>query len=381
MNHRLPALDWLRGIVMVLMVTDHASKAYNGGRLITDSTFFYDPNNALPAAQFLYRWMSHLCAPSFVFLAGTALALSIARKQERGVPARSIDRDLLIRGALILVLEVVFINLFWVPGALLLQVLYAIGASMIFMILLRRLPTAWLVGGALLVLVLGEWVVTHGAGLDRPFREIAGFTFITGMYSDVLVAYPFVPWLAIMVLGWGFGHYLIRYRTEHHTEHRTEQSRTWSPATWLGICGAAGIVLFAVLRGLDGFGNMLLWRYDNSLVQWLHVSKYPPSLSFVALELGLMAILLALLFVVQDRRGNRPAAQGPLLIFGQTALFFYLAHIAMLELSVRALSMHQAAGLGTACVASAIVIVVLFPLCKAYRGYKSAHPDSWVRYI
>lgn len=372
MNQRLPALDWMRGIVMLLMVTDHASGAFNSGRLISDSALFYDPDSALPSAQFLYRWVSHLCAPTFLFLAGAALALSIERKQRGGVPARAIDRDLLIRGAVIAVLDVVFINLFWVPGKLLLQVLYAIGVSMILMIPLRRLATPWLVGGALLVLVGNELVFAHGASLDQPLRGVLIGTFTGGWLGDVIVVYPFAPWLAIMLLGWGFGRYLLRARAD--------ERRGWPPARLLAVCGAAALALFVAVRALDGFGNMRLWRYDDSLVQWLHVSKYPPSLSFLGLELGLMAVILALLFVVQDRRGPRPP-RDPLLIFGQTALFFYLAHIAALELGAHALSMHKAAGLGTTCIAAAVAIVALFPLCKAYRGYKARHPDSWLRYI
>ena len=85
MSKRIPAIDWMRGIVMILMATDHASSAFNSGRPVTDSVLLYDPSVPLDAVQFFYRWLSHLCAPTFLFLAGTALALSIGGKMARGV--------------------------------------------------------------------------------------------------------------------------------------------------------------------------------------------------------------------------------------------------------------------------------------------------------
>src|SRR5436853_6786508 len=85
-SRRLPALDWLRGLVMILMTVDHASGTFNAGRLMTDSLALYQPGTALPASQFLTRWMTHLCAPTFVFLAGAALALSVEKRQAAGDP-------------------------------------------------------------------------------------------------------------------------------------------------------------------------------------------------------------------------------------------------------------------------------------------------------
>jgi len=86
-QRRLPALDWLRGLVMVLMALDHGSGTFNAGRLVTDSSVLYRPGTPLPAAQFFTRWVTHVCAPAFVFLAGTALALSIEKHRARGEAA------------------------------------------------------------------------------------------------------------------------------------------------------------------------------------------------------------------------------------------------------------------------------------------------------
>ncbi|MFT7464166.1 MAG: putative membrane protein, partial [Pseudohongiellaceae bacterium] len=145
MKHRMQALDWMRGIVMVIMVTDHASEAFNAARPVTDSVLLPSWDQPLDALQFPFRWLSHICAPVFLFLAGTSLALSLGRKLARGTSGWSIDKDLLIRGLLILGVDLFLINLVWHPGALLLQVMYAIGLSMICMIGLRRLPDGLLI--------------------------------------------------------------------------------------------------------------------------------------------------------------------------------------------------------------------------------------------
>ncbi len=146
MKHRYMALDWMRGIVMVLMAVDHASAAFNKGRLFTDSSFFYQPGMELPAPQFFTRWITHICAPTFLFLAGTSLALSVERRQRAGESNTSIDRYLLTRGLIIAALDPILISRFWGYGSVMLQVLFAIGVSLVFMIPLRRVRTAWLLG-------------------------------------------------------------------------------------------------------------------------------------------------------------------------------------------------------------------------------------------
>src|SRR5262245_21351871 len=102
---RLPAIDWMRGVVTVLMTVDHASGVFNAGRLFTDGLTLYRPGTPLPAAQFLTRWMTHLCAPSFVFLAGAALALSVERRRDAGEPEAATDRFILTRGLFIAALD------------------------------------------------------------------------------------------------------------------------------------------------------------------------------------------------------------------------------------------------------------------------------------
>ena len=125
-TNRIATIDWMRGFVMVLMVIDHASMAFDRVHIAQDSALYADAATmALPAAEFFTRWMTHLCAPTFVFLAGTSLALSIERRVAKGANAWAIDKIILIRGAIIALLDPTIISLG--SGRWTFQVLLAIG--------------------------------------------------------------------------------------------------------------------------------------------------------------------------------------------------------------------------------------------------------------
>lgn len=368
MGSRLPALDWLRGIVMVLMTIDHASGVFNADRLMTDSAFMYQPGTPLAAGQFFTRWITHLCAPTFVFLAGAVLALSVARREAAGEPASAIDRFIVTRGLLIAALDVVWMSPVMVPGRVLLQVLYAIGASLVAMAFLRRLGPRRLLGTALAIVVGGEALTGLALLPTGGTPSIPAALLVSGGdLGPVIVGYPLIPWLGIMMLGWAFGS-----RLAIAPERDTTRS--------LVIAGFAALVVFAVVRGANGYGNMQLFREDGSLVQWLHVSKYPPSLTYTALELGLMALALALL-VRLERVPAATTALWPLRLLGQTALFYYLLHVHFLTLAGWLTGGTHRYGLAATYVATLVALVALFPLCVWYGAYKRAHPEGWPRYV
>jgi uncharacterized membrane protein len=191
---------------------------------------------------------------------------------------------------------------------------------------------------------------------------------VPGNRPPLFVAYPTLHWLALMLLGWAFGKYLLE-----KPQTPAQLSRK------LLAAGGALLLAFAAIRGFNRYGNMALYREHDSLVQWLHVSKYPPGLSYVSLELGLCFLCLAGLFKWSERRTPK---QGNLcLVLGQTPLFFYLLHFPLLELSARVLGIEHALGIGAAFLGAAAVIALLYPVCRVYRRYKSAHKHSWLRYI
>ena len=145
----------MRGIVIVLMAFDHASEMFNAGRYVTDAIAFYKPGSVIPAAQFLVRWMTHLCAPTFLFLAGWSLSLSVGRQKTAGVPDRRIDIFMLKRGLFIMLLDPLWMSIGFGHGVVF-QVLYAIGGSLCCMIFLRRLGIRVLLTVALILMVFGE---------------------------------------------------------------------------------------------------------------------------------------------------------------------------------------------------------------------------------
>jgi uncharacterized membrane protein len=365
---RVLALDALRGIVIVLMALDHAGHVFDAGHYVTDSVALYTVGAPIPAVAFAIRWITHLCAPTFLFLAGWSLALSIDRRQRRGDTAGRIDAFILKRGLLILLLDPVWMS-FAFGGLVLFQVLYAIGASLCCMVVLRRLGTMTLVTIGLVILLFGEglaglavWV----AGGSRP--GLVGAFLVTGgrVGESVLVLYPLLPWLAYMILGWCCGRFFL-------------QGRIPNPPLMALRVGVFAWLVFAAVRWMNGYGNMMLLRYDDSLLQWLHVSKYPPSLSFAALELGLMCWLLALLFVLyRNTPGNR---FDPLLVFGQTSLFFYVLHVHLLAAAGWTLGARGRGGLTETGVAVLGVLALLYPLCFWYRNLKRSGKIPLTHYL
>jgi uncharacterized membrane protein len=365
---RLVALDWMRGLVMVLMTIDHASGSFNAGRLNSDGVSLWTVGSALPAAQFLTRWVTHLCAPTFVFLAGAALALSIHRRLEAGDSPRSLDGFHLRRGLFIALVDPLWMSwAFREPGLFVLQVMYALGVGMMCMVPLRRLGTRTLLGLGLVLLAANEvfiGLLMTGLSPSVPVALlVSGGFFAQGRF---IIGYPLLPWLGMMCLGWVFGRRLLQSRE--------------GVARLLALAGVAALGVFVLVRGLNGYGNVLLYREGSSLLQWLHVSKYPPSLSYAALELGLMALLLAGFWWVEERWGQVKAL-APLRVLGQTALFFYLLHVHLLEGAARLLGVKKQLGLGATYLATAVVLGVLYVACSWYRRYKAAHPRGWTRYV
>jgi uncharacterized membrane protein len=359
---RLLPVDWLRGLVMVLMTIDHASASFNGGRLFGDSARSWVPWTPLPAAQFFTRWITHLCAPTFLFLAGYSLFISVQRRKRQGAPEWETTRFIAARGLLIAALDplwMVFVH----RGELVLQVLYAIGVSMMAMSVLRFLPARVCGALGLLLILLHEAIARGLAHVDGAGRALVVLTLVPGQVGPFPVWYPVIPWLAVMLLGWASAD--IARRDPAAFQRR------------LLVAGVIAFGVFAVVRGLNGYGNGGLFRDDSSVIQWLHTAKYPASLSYLACELGIAWLLLAGLWTADLPAG----ARRPLTILGQSALFFYLLHAHLLRLGAWSTGLLHGAGLGTTYLSAAIVIVLLIPLCERFRRYKQTHPDSVAKYI
>lgn len=364
-TQRIMAIDWMRGLVMILMALDHTSWFFNNHRIFADSILLYERGEIFATDQFLTRWITHICAPTFVFLAGTAIAISNAQRKGQGVAVSVIERDLLLRGIFIALLDLCVFS--FASGKLILQVLYAIGISMVLMVFLQRLGTRIVSGVALVILLGSELLLMR---IWQPDSETPFWLAImlAPAFSEIYtVLYPLLPWLAIMMLGWVFGERLLI----------SKRSGLWSVERLLTMWGMVALIMFVMVRGIDGYGNMFMYLEGPTLVQWLHISKYPPSLAYVLLELGLMAIILALLIrlesVIMIVTRNEPV-----LLFGQTALFFYLAHFCVLE--VLRLFIERGA-LERVYWITLLILVILYPICRGYRSLKWRHPHSLLRFL
>jgi uncharacterized membrane protein len=362
-TRQLP-FDWLRGLVMVLMTIDHASGEFNAGRLFTDATFMYRPGTHLALDQFLTRWITHLCAPTFVFLAGYVMQLSVRRRQTEGESEGSITRFIITRGLIIAALDPLWMVLVFRPpgGLIVLQVLYAIGMSFVAMAFLRVLPARTLgVMGVVLAFAVEPLAALVPA--SGPLHAVGTLLVAAGPLPPFIVGYPLLPWLAIMMMGWG-----------------TAEVARSAPQAFprrIALAGVVALGLFIVLRGLNGWGNMALLREDGSLVQWLHVSKYPPSVTYDALELGIAWLLLAL-FLVWRPPAWADAVLRPL---GQSAFFFYLLHAHLLAVAGHVLHMHGTEGLGMTFLSAAAVIAVLVPACSGVPAVQGRASRSLAQYI
>lgn len=390
-SHRIAAIDWMRGFVMVLMAIDHASQMWNAGRVSADSAYlpsldlstaFWIPDSPLDEAQFYTRWITHLCAPTFLFLSGTSLAMSFEKRRAEGMPEFELDRHLLIRAAVILGCEV-FLSVMADMGGLMLQVLYAIGASMVAMVVLRRLPTTALLTLGLGWLIGSEFILSQFFPIPTDFIDGAAVNnysvptlllFVAGYSDSVIVFYPMTHWLAMMLVGWSFGRFLLDQPANDFGRQQTEKL--------LLLSGTSSLLLWSFVRSRNIYGNMGLYRDDASVVQWLHMSKYPPSLTYSLMELGIMALLL-LIFMRRERLMKRaPSSWNPLLVFGQTALFFYMLHFIVLGTGAMAITGGMMLrGLPETFAAAAVTLVLLYPACIGFRSLKRRYPKSFLQYI
>jgi uncharacterized membrane protein len=370
-SQRIASIDWMRGLVMVVMLIDHVSMAFDGShsQVAMDSARFPDAGTiVLPAFAFFTRWIAHICAPTFVLLAGTALALSVERRVAKGMIAWEIDKGMLIRGFIIALIDPTLISLgsgHWNIG-----VLTAIGLSMMSMALLRRLPTMALLGFALGWMIFGELITGLFWNPPGSSSPIAAFFVANYAGKNLLIHYPFIPWLAIMMLGWAFGRHIVEYNAGKTSN---------KPVKVLLIAGILSLIIFVIVRAFQGYGDMFLHRADGSWQQWLHVSKYPPSLTYYALELGLLALSLALLMRIEHWAGVRP--NGPIIVFGQTAMFFYLVHRLALEIPATYFGLRGFGDISTTYIVWALMLVPLYYACIWYRNVKTSHPESILKYF
>ena len=399
---RLESIDLVRGAVMVVMVLDHTRD------FVHNVAFAFDPTDLTRTTTllFLTRWITHYCAPTFVFLAGVAAYLQRAR----GATAAELSRFLFTRGLWLVVLEFTAVRIgtwFNLDYAFLgvMQVIWAIGVSMVVLAGLVHLPMAAIATfGVAMIALHNLFDGIHVQGWQGPGSPVPSaaarlwmilhqgneiFPLFTWPGPVVLLIYPLVPWIGVMAAGYVFGRV---YDLDPGRRRRL-----------LAMGGMALIAAFIAIRALNIYGDPAPWRVQPStlftLLSFVNTTKYPPSLLFLLMTLGPMMLALAWL---EPRRMDHPAARA-LVTFGRVPLFFYLlqwpiAHSLAIVLSLFAgkdvdyyfinppafftdAPPNAGFGLATVYACWAAAVVILYFLCRWYAEVKRRHSRSLLRYL
>jgi len=367
---RLHFIDFTRGLVMVLMAWDHVSmywmELHGGGEGL-----YLSRNPELGIVLFMARFVSHWCAPTFVFLSGTSLALSVNSRLNRGDTERSITLHIIMRGLLLLVFEALIVSPAFDLPRYYFGVIAAIGASLIIFSVARKLPTTAIIATSLIILLNFQWLdlgfipmdAAWGHYLTRILYE-PGFT-----WSPYFSLYPVIPWIGVMGLGWGFGTLLNK-------TDRGKISRLKQP---LLVTGVASIALFVLVRWMNNYGN-LVRRWSNHILDWLYMSKYPPSLAFLLWTLGGACIFMMVGILIEERGWTNRNVSGAIHTFGRVPLFFYLTHLWLYRLRLPKVGVPFHLDLLPTLGLWAVGLVVLWMFCARYEALKRKHP-RFLRYI
>jgi len=376
-GQRVASIDVMRGLVMMIMMLDHVRE-----------TFFLrwqvsDPMNVAETEPELFfsRLAAHFCAPMFVFLTG----LSAWLYAHPSTGPRSPAGFLFKRGLFLIALEICVVSVAWTgtvpPTTIYLQVIWVIGLAMIALALLHRLPRGVLIALGLAI-VFGHNVLTPlsfqpgDAGyIPWTILHDRGWLVAEGALR-IKVSYPLLPWIGVIVLGYAAGPW---YAARTAPEQRRKL---------LVRAGVAALALLAVLRGLNIYGETLPWTQQqdalHTVMSFLNVTKYPPSLAFLLLTLGVGLLVLAWL----EQRSNwflRVCA-----IFGGAPMFYYLLHLyvllAMQKTAVAWLGAnygqrYEFDSLWQVWMLSAVLIPLLYWPCRAFGKFKRRTTMAWVRYL
>jgi len=361
---RLPPLDALRGLIMVLMALDHAnhfiaqlhpSGEYWGGRF----PIYHDP------LAFLTRFVTHPSAPGFFSLMGVGMVLFAHSRRKQGWSEWAIVRHFMIRGGLLIALQLLVVNRAWElsPGGwpldIYIGVLFALGGTMILGSLLLWLKPKVLLA-LTIMLVLGAELLTPDPSLwNQKLQLLNRLLLVPGGDLELWVNYPVLPWLELVTFGMAFGQWLV-----------DDPRKAFERALKLG---AAFVLAFLMLRTLDGFGNIRP-RRGNTWIDFLNVVKYPPSITFNLLTMGINLIIMGLF---AQASGKLQQFLQPLVVFGRAPLFFYLTHLFLYVGLGLWLTPH-----GTSIPKMypywLLGLLILYPLCLWYGHLKHRQPANSV---
>jgi uncharacterized membrane protein len=390
---RLEAIDAVRGTVMILMALDHVRDFIHRGAMSYSPT---DLDMTTPAV-FLTRWVTHVCAPMFMLLAGVGAFLWL----HGGRTKLQLSTFLLTRGLWLIALELTAMRLAYnfdlsPQYPILLLVLWALGLCMIGLALLIWLPIRVLGVLSVAVIALHNCLDGVNAAQFGPAAWAWNLLHQPGAFSvagaTVVVGYPLVPWVAVMALGFCVGELFLLDRAVRRRR--------------LAAIGAAATLLFVVVRMFNGYGDPAPWAAQRSptytVLSFLNTLKYPPSLDFLLMTLGPAFLALAWF----DRPRLKPS--NPLVVFGRVPLFFFVVHFYAAHAAAALLALAQYGAGALAFIFQpvpsmggppgsfpaqfgydlwatyfvwALIVLALYPACRWFAAIKAKRRDWWLSYL
>lgn len=388
-KQRITSIDFLRGLVMVIMALDHVRDYFHAEAMIDD------PTNLATTTPFLFftRWITHFCAPTFLFLSGISAFLSGQRKSKK-----ELSIFLFTRGFWLVLLEVTIISFAWrfdpLQHMIIMQVIWTIGISMILLSAMIWLPfpVIMIIGLAILLghnlLDKAEAETNNQVGLLWSIIHTPGGHYVLPIDQtrNVLFFYGFLSWTGIMILGYCFGNL-----------YKKSVSREQRKKVLLAI-GLASLFSFFALRFINGYGDRAPWSIQKdtelSIISFFNTTKYPPSLMYTLMTLGPAILFLAFFENMQSRFAKF------FITFGRVPFFYYLLHLFLihtLTLIAFYASGYRASdivaepfyfrpvefgySLGAVYGIWAGVVLLLYPLCKWYDRFKSSHNHWALSYL
>ncbi|MGI8601269.1 MAG: DUF1624 domain-containing protein [Chitinophagaceae bacterium] len=390
-GQRIQSIDLLRGLVMIIMALDHVRDYFHYDHFIGHDPLDFSTTTPI---LFLTRWITHFCAPVFVFLSGTSIFLYGSKRNSK----KELSFFLLTRGLWLILVEILIITSVWdfriINVFVALQVIWAIGISMVIMSVLIFLPFRVLLCLGLLI-VFGHNLldkITMSENDVPSFLWAAVHQFHIFNINDnmqVGLLYPFVPWLGVMILGFCLGKLFL---PEVNSSYRK---------SFLRYAGAVAIILFMLLRLSKVYGDMHQWSQQKTsiftILDFVNTTKYPPSLLYILMTIGPALIVLSFI----EKSSNTVARK--ITVFGKVPFFYYILHL-LLAHSLAWIaffatghtwndlvfnfnspdgSLPAGSGFPLSIVYAvwAVVIFILYFPCKWYANYKAAHKQWWLSYL
>lgn len=370
-SRRITELDATKGLIMILMALDHSMALISR---VHTSEMWARPMSDYGGSLLVFftRWVSHLCAPGFALLMGAGMILFAESRRNRGWETGSLIRHFLVRGLILIIVSLTFEDFLWNWGYLLrpggpkwfvfCTIISTLGASMMVGAFLIKLRSFWLlilslvcVAGTTLMLPMGTPIKEIAGSLSIPeILLLVPWDFMTPA-GPAIMAYPIIPWLGITLAGMVLGHFIV-----DHGEKVLQK---------IHLVGGALLIAFVAVRFSGVIGNINDLKPEG-LISFLSITKYPPSLAFVLLTLGIICLIMALF----NRVGYFLDKDDPLIVFGRVPFFFYLLHLTVFCVLGKILSgSGYALGYG---VWVAVVALVYLP-CKWYGNFKKhTSPES-----